>query len=130
MRLLLNVTTGLTVNAVVVARHVAERLPEMVTEELLMAAVAKGGDRQAVHEKIRQHSQAAAAELKSGGKDTLVTRLQVDPTFANVDWQAILDPASHVGRGPQQVDEFIRDVIAPIRENYSTSLNQRADLSV
>jgi adenylosuccinate lyase len=130
LRLLLNITDGLTVNAAVVARHVAERLPEMVTEELLMAAVAKGGDRQAVHEKIRQHSQAAAAELKSGGKDTLVALLQADPAFANVDIQASLDPARHIGRAPRQVDEFLSAVIAPIRGKFSPQLNQRAHVSV
>jgi len=130
LRLLLNVTSGLSVNAAVVARHVSERLPQMVTEELLMAAVAKGGDRQTVHERIRQHSQAAAAEVRSSGKDTLVTRLQADPAFGGVDIQASLDPARQVGRAPQQVDEFLSSVVAPILQKYSRMLNQRVDVSV
>jgi adenylosuccinate lyase len=130
LRLLLNVTRGLTVNSSVIARHVAEKLPELATEELLMAAVAKGGDRQAVHEKIRQHSHAAAAELKSGGKDTLVARLQSDPAFAGVDFLASLDPTRQIGRAAQQVDEFLAGIVAPIREEFARLLNQTAHVSV
>jgi adenylosuccinate lyase len=130
LRMLLNIAGGLTVNSAVVARHVAEKLPDMATEELLMAAVAKGGDRQTVHEKIRQHALAAAAELKAGGKDTLVTRLQADPTFDKVDIASTLDPARQVGRAPQQVDEFLATNVAPIRKKFSRLLNQTADVSV
>lgn len=130
LRLLLNVASGLTVNSAVIARHVAEKLPDMATEELLMAAVAKGGDRQAVHERIRQHAHAAAAELKSGGKDTLVSRLQADAVFANVDIVSSLDPSRQIGRAAQQVDEFLAGTVAPIRQNFSRLLNQTAHVSV
>jgi adenylosuccinate lyase len=130
LRLLLNIASGMSVNPGVVSRHVGERLPDMVTEELLMAAVAKGGDRQALHEKIRQHCHAAAAELKAGGRDTLLARLQADPAFANVDIQARLDPTRQIGRAPEQVHEFLARVVAPIRKKFSPLLNQSATLSV
>ena len=114
----------MTVNSAVVARHVAERLPEMATEELLMAAVAKGGDRQTIHEKIRQHAHAAAAELKCGEKDTLVARLQSDPAFAGVNISASLDPTRQVGRAAQQVGEFLTTMVTPIRQKFYRLLNQ------
>ena len=130
LRLLLNVTSGLTVNSAVIARHVADKLPDMATEELLMAAVATGGDRQAIHEILRQHTHAAAAELKTGGKDTLVARLQADPLFAGVDISASLDPSRHVGRAAEQVDEFLAALVAPIRQKFSRLLNQIAQVAV
>jgi len=130
LRLLLNVASGLTVYSAVISRHVEERLPEMATENLLMAAVAKGGDRQTVHERIRQHTHASAAELKFGAKDTLVARLQSDPTFAGINIAASLDPARQVGRAIEQVDEFLTTIVTPIRQKFSRLLNQTAQVSV
>ncbi|MGD9633363.1 MAG: adenylosuccinate lyase [Pirellulales bacterium] len=117
-----NVAAGLVVYPQVIARHLREELPFMATENILMAAVAAGGDRQDLHERIRQHSQAAAAVVKQqGGENDLVARLQSDAAFANVDLDAAVDPATLTGRSAEQVDEFLTDVVTPIRARYGTS---------
>jgi adenylosuccinate lyase len=93
----------------------------MATENILMAAVAGGGDRQELHERIRQHSQAAAAVVKNEGRpNDLLARLRADPAFATVDLDAAMNPAQFVGRAPQQVDEFLEQVVAPIRQRYDS----------
>jgi adenylosuccinate lyase len=126
-----NIASGLVVYPNVIARHLAEELPFMATENILMAAVAAGGDRQKLHEQIRRHSQAAAAEVKDcGGRNDLLDRLAGDPMFAKVDLKKSLDPAGFVGRAPQQVDEFLADVVAPIRKRYATAANQTAEVRV
>lgn len=114
-----NVTSGLVVYPKVIRKHLEAELPFMATENILMDAVAAGGDRQELHERIRQHSQAAAAMVKQeGGQNDLLDRLATDPAFAKLDLKASLDPAKFVGRAPEQVDEFLAEVIAPIREKY------------
>ena len=103
----------------------------MATENILMAAVAAGGDRQDLHERIRRHSQAAAAMVKQqAAPNDLLDRLAADPAFAKVDLEAALDPRKFVGRAPEQVDEFLRDVIAPIRAKYPEAIALRADVHV
>lgn len=103
-----NVATGLVVYPQVIAAHLAAELPLMATENILMAAVSKGGDRQQLHERIRRHSQAAAAVVKQqGANNDLLERLREDPAFVGVDLTAALDPRQYIGRAPQQVDEFI-----------------------
>lgn len=98
-----------------IEQHLAEELPFMATENLLMAAVAAGGDRQHLHEQIRLHSQAAGAVVKQQGQpNDLVERLAADPAFAGVNVTAMLDSANFIGRAPEQVDEFLADVVAPI----------------
>ncbi|HEX4142148.1 MAG TPA: adenylosuccinate lyase [Pirellulales bacterium] len=114
-----NVAAGLVVYPRVIARHLAEELPFMASENLLMAAVAAGGDRQQLHELIRRHSQAAGAAVKQEGRpNDLLERLAADPAFAQVDVAGALDPASFVGRAPEQVDEFLAAVVAPIQKRY------------
>jgi adenylosuccinate lyase len=116
-----NVASGLVVYPEVIARGLAEELPFMATEDVLMAAVAEGGDRQELHERIRQHSQAAAAEVKQYGRpNDLLTRLADDPYFAAVDLQAAVDARRLVGRSPEQVDEFLATVVEPIRQRYES----------
>jgi adenylosuccinate lyase len=116
-----NVASGLVVYPEVIKRSLAEELPFMATENILMAAVAAGGDRQTLHEKIRQHSQAAAAVVKQqGGANDLIARLKGDKDFANVDVDAAVDPLTLVGRSREQVDEFLSDEVGPIRERYRT----------
>ena len=115
----------------VIARHLAEELPFMATENILMAAVAAGGDRQDLHERIRRHSQAAAAAVKQQGKaNDLLDRLRGDPAFPKVNLDAALDPARFVGRAPQQVDEFLSSIVAPIRERYPQALAKKGAVSV
>ena len=114
-----NVATGLVVYPQVIAKHLREELPFMATENILMAAVAAGGDRQTLHESIRQHSQAAAAVVKEqGGGNDLIERLKADKAFADVDVEAAIDPAALTGRSKEQVDEFLADVVAPIKKRY------------
>ena len=115
-----NVTAGLVVYPKVIAAHLQAELPFMATENILMAAVAAGGDRQDLHERIRRHSQAAAARVKEDGShNDLLGRLAADPAFAKIDLAAAVEPSQYVGRAPQQVDEFIAQVVAPIRAKYS-----------
>jgi adenylosuccinate lyase len=117
-----NVASGLVVYPQVIAKHLHEELPFMATENILMAAVAAGGDRQALHERIRQHSQAAAAVVKEqGGANDLLQRLKNDSAFARVDIEAAVDPAQLTGRSAQQVDEFLTEIVVPIRSRYGES---------
>ena len=117
--LLQNVCGGMVTYPKVIARNLNDELPFMATENILMAAVAAGGDRQDLHERIRQHSQDAASEVKQQGKpNDLLDRLAQDEAFANVDLSALMDPQQFVGRSPEQVVEFIAEVIEPIREAY------------
>jgi len=131
LQILINVADGLVVYPKVIAAHVAAELPFMATENILMAAVKAGGNRQELHEKIRLHSHAAAAQVKNLGKpNDLVGRLRADIAFAKIDFDKILDPASYIGRAPQQVDEFIRGVLTPIRKRYRKELNKKVELNV
>jgi adenylosuccinate lyase len=131
LRLALNISGGLMVNPEVVKRQVEQVFPYMATENLLMAAVAQGGDRQELHECIRRHSHTVTERLKaSGGRNDLLDRLRTDPLFAKVDFDAVLKEGYFVGRSPEQVDEFIAQEVQPIRERYRALLGQRADVAV
>jgi len=126
-----NVAGGLVVYPKVIARNLEAELPFMATENILMAAVAAGGDRQDLHERIRRHSQAAAEVVKKeGGRNDLLERLSADEAFAKVDLARALDPAQFVGRAPQQVDEFIAQVVDPIRAKYADVTITDADVDV
>ncbi|MGH7617210.1 MAG: lyase family protein, partial [Gemmatimonadaceae bacterium] len=112
-----NVASGLEVHPARIRRRLAEELPFMATEELIVRAVRGGGDRQAAHERIRQHSIEAARALKNGAaKNDMLDRLAADPHFgvAFEDLEAALDPARFVGRAPEQVEEFLDLVVAPL----------------
>ena len=117
--LLQNVCAGLVTYPKVIAKNLNDELPFMATENILMAAVAAGGDRQDLHERIRQHSQDAAAEVKQQGQaNDLLDRLAQDEAFAGIDLSALMDPMQFVGRSPEQVQDFVAEVIQPIREKY------------
>jgi adenylosuccinate lyase len=131
LRLALNISSGLIVNREVIDRNVAAILPYMATENILMAAVAGGGDRQEVHECIRRHSHETTAALKAGAdKNDLLDRLKADPLLGGVDFTAVLDRGQFVGRAPQQVEEFLAEVIEPIRQRNRHLLGQTAEVSV
>ena len=126
-----NVAAGLVVYPRVIAANLESELPFMATENILMAAVAAGGDRQDLHERIRRHSQAAAAVVKQqGGRNDLLERLAADTAFVAVDLKGALDPATFVGRAPQQVDEFLAEVVEPIRGKYPQALAAAAKIEV
>ena len=129
--ILINVARGLVVYPKVIESFVNAELPFMATEEILMAGTKAGGDRQVLHEKVRQHSQAAAAEVKINGKpNDLIARLKADEAFVNVNLEDVLEAGKYIGRAPQQVDAFIADVVEPIRRRYAADLDQRVDLTV
>lgn len=131
LRLALNISNGLIVNPEVIARNVAGILPYMATENILMAAVAHGGDRQQIHESIRRHSHAVTAALKAGAdKNDLLDRLKADPLLAGVDFGSVLDHGQFIGRAPQQVDDFLAEEIEPIRQRYRPLLGQNAEVTV
>ena len=114
-----------------IERNLRSELPFMATENILMAAVETGGDRQDLHERIRVHSQAAAAQVKEKGlENDLLDRLRADEAFAKVDIDAELDPIRFVGRAPEQVDEFLDEQVRPIREKYRDLFVDDADLRV
>jgi adenylosuccinate lyase len=111
-----NVADGLVVHPKVIEKNLRDELPFMATEEILMAGVRAGGDRQTLHERIRIHSHEAGRRIKDEGEpNDLIARLQGDPAFARIDWNAALDARRFVGRAPEQVRAFLRDVVDPIR---------------
>ena len=123
-----NIVDGLVVYPKVIEKHLAEELPFMATEEILMAGVQAGGDRQDLHERIRVHSQAAAQQVKEFGRtNDLLERLKTDTAFASVDLGNALDARRFVGRAPEQVDAFISDIIEPIRQRYSELGGQQSE---
>jgi adenylosuccinate lyase len=118
-----NIADGLVVYPKVIEKNLCAELPFMATENILMAAVEKGGDRQQLHERIRLHSQAAANIIKSeGGENDLIERLRSDNAFNCVDFDAELKPEMFIGRSREQVDEFITGQIEPIRRRYEDIL--------
>lgn len=119
-----NICDGLVVYPKVIEKHLSEELPFMATEEILMEGVRAGGDRQELHERIRIHSREAAKQVKQYGKpNDLIERLERDAAFSNVDLTGVLDGSRYIGRAAEQVDEFLRDVVAPIRERYQDDLD-------
>ena len=133
LNILLNVTENLVVYPKVVTQRVMKELPFMATENIMMQAVKKGGDRQELHERLRQHSQAAARVVKEeGGENDLIDRVCADPLF-NLTKEEILaemQPISFVGRAPQQVTEFLQDYIKPILDANRDVLGESAALKV
>ncbi len=111
-----NVSQGLVVYPKVIEKHLREQLPFLATEEILMAGVRAGGDRQDLHERIRVHSRAAAYAVKAEGRDNpLLQLIEADPAFAGIRAQLpnLLDASRFIGRAPQQVDAFVRDELEP-----------------
>ena len=117
MLLMANIAGGLEVHPAVINRRLSAELPFMATEQLIVRAVRAGGDRQVAHETIRKHSLAAAAALKDGAdSNDLLERLGRDKSFGVKleDLRGAIEPSRFVGRAPEQVDEFLRDVISPL----------------
>jgi adenylosuccinate lyase len=131
LRLYQNIAAGLVVYPEMIARHIGEELPFMATENILMAAVKAGGDRQTLHERIRRHSQAAAQRVKAeGAANDLLARLKGDPLFAKVDIDAELEPSRFVGRAPEQVDAFLAAEVRPILEANKDLIGIEAEIDV
>ncbi len=122
LRLAKNVTNGLVVNEKMVEKTVKEYLPFIATENLMMEAVKRGGDRQELHEKIRQCSQAAAARMKEGEPCDLLRRLAAEPAFgiSEEELTQLLRPQDYIGRCPQQVEAFLAKV-QPLIQDVSAA---------
>ncbi|MCD6416950.1 MAG: adenylosuccinate lyase [Planctomycetes bacterium] len=115
-RLLSNISAGLVVNEPVIARRVQQELPFMATENILMAAVRAGGDRQQLHERIRRHAMAAGERVKTGdGRNDMLERIRGDRAFGAVreELTHLVEPQSFIGRAPAQVEEFLSEVLEP-----------------
>ncbi|KAK0231243.1 L-Aspartase-like protein [Armillaria fumosa] len=111
-----NISEGLVVYPKVIARRIAQELPFMATENVIMAIVKKGGDRQEAHEKIRVLSHEAAYQVKQLGlENDLIARIQTDPYFDPIkgDLETLMDPQSFIGRAPEQVDGFLKEWVEP-----------------
>ena len=134
LNILLNVCDGLVVYDKVIHARVMNELPFMATENIMMDAVKKGGNRQELHEKLRVHSQAAARVVKEeGGKNDLVDRIAADPAFMITKEEIIqiLDPRNFTGRSEQQVEEFLQYVVRPVlAENAALLISKKQELSV
>ena len=127
-----NVCGGLVVYEATIRANLMAELPFMASENLMMAAVTRGADRQAAHEVIRAHAQQAAERVKrDGAKNDLLDRLRGEAMFDGVDLDAVMDPSAYIGRAPEQVDGFIREVVAPIRARYAEAIkSERPELAV
>ena len=131
--LMANVSSGLEVHPAVIERRVAAELPFMATEELIVRAVRAGGDRQIAHETIRKHSIEAARAIKNGAEaNDLLDRLGGDKSFGVKvkDLEGAIDPKRFVGRAPEQVDEFLRDVITPLFAGDTAKADRAEELRV
>ena len=131
LQIVINVARGLVVYPKTIEAAVKAELPFMATEEILMAGVRAGGDRQELHELIRRHSQAAAEQVKLEGKpNDLLDRLKHEAAFRGADLASAMDAKRFVGRSAEQVEGFIRRVVEPIRERYRAGLDQSVELKV
>jgi adenylosuccinate lyase len=118
-----NITDGMVVYPRVIEKNLTSELPFMATEEILMAGVQFGGDRQELHEVIRVHSQKAADQVKTqGGANDLIQRLKGEAAFAKVDLEGALDARLYIGRAPEQVDAFLANCVEPVRRKYADDL--------
>lgn len=129
----LNIAGGMVVYPRVIEKRIRAELPFMATENIMMAATKAGGDRQELHERIRQHSMAAGARVKQEGLDNdLLERIAADPAF-NLkldELDEMLDPSAYIGRCPEQVSEFLEELIQPLLDKEKDSLNVSDELKV
>ena len=131
--LCLNVVDGLVVYPKVIQKHLMAELPFMATENILMDAVKAGGDRQELHERIRELSMEAGRVVKEEGKENdLLERIAADPAFGlkKEDLKAAMDPARYIGRAPRQTEQFLSGVIAPVLQRYKEEADISAEILV
>ncbi len=131
LNIMMNVTDGLVVYPEIVRRRVMAELPFMATENIMMDAVKKGGNRQELHEKIREYSMIAAEEVKVYGRDNnLCELILADPMFmiTREELDTVLKPESYMGRSSQQVDEFLEEYINPILDASRDALGESFEM--
>ena len=133
LNIMLNVTDGIVVYPKVVRSRLMAELPFMASENIMMQAVEKGGNRQELHERLRQHAIAAGKQVKEEGlPNDMVDRIAADPAFGLTKEEIVagLVPENFVGRAPQQVEEFIAHILKPIFDANPDAIEQHASLSV
>ena len=133
LNILLNVSDGLVVYPKVVRSRVMAELPFMASENIMMKAVKKGGDRQELHERLREHSVAAAAVVKQEGQpNDMIARVEADPAFGltREEIESELQPEAFTGRAPQQVEEYLDSYIRPLLAANPDDIGLQAELSV
>ncbi|MBP3929466.1 MAG: adenylosuccinate lyase [Peptostreptococcaceae bacterium] len=130
----INVTDGLVVYENIINKHINEELPFMATETILMEAVKRGGDRQELHEVIREYSMKAAKRVKQEGKDNNLLELILEDcdTFkmSREEILDIMDPKNFIGRAPEQVVEFVEEIVNPAINEYKEQIGIKIDLNV
>ncbi|KAF4528912.1 hypothetical protein B566_EDAN017221 [Ephemera danica] len=130
MLTMVNITQGLVVYPKVIERHIQQELPFMCTENIIMAMVKAGADRQVCHEEIRVMSHQAAREVKEFGRDNnLVELIKANNYFSPIlpQLDALLDPSSFIGRAPDQVVEFLEEEVYPVLSQYKEVLSNVQD---
>ncbi|HEX3026671.1 MAG TPA: adenylosuccinate lyase [Clostridia bacterium] len=133
LNIYMNVADGLVVYPKVIHQRLMRELPFMASENIMMSAVKKGGDRQELHEKIRQHSIAASRKVKEEGlENDLIERICADPAFGldQNEIEGILNPVNFTGRSKQQVEEFVESSVRPVLEKSRNILGEKADIKV
>lgn len=133
LNLYANVTDGLVVYPKVIEQRLRKELPFMATENIMMDAVKRGGDRQELHEKIRQHSMTASRVVKEeGGENDLLERIANDKSFGVTleELEAILQPSKYVGRAPEQTTDFLNEVVYPAIAPYENVEDEKAEITV
>jgi adenylosuccinate lyase len=129
-----NVASGLVVHEKVIERHVMEELPFMASENIMMDAVKRGGNRQELHEQIRVHSLEAGINVKDKGlSNNLIDLIAADPMFGLTleEITAHMEPSRYIGRCPEQVTEFLQSCVQPVLQTYQSALNSgTAELKV
>lgn len=131
--LCLNVVDGLVVYPKVIEKHMMSELPFMATENIMMDAVKKGGNRQELHERIRELSMEAGRNVKAEGKDNnLLELIAADPAFQTTleELQETMNPANYVGRSKEQTEMFLKDVVGPVLKENQELLGVKAEISV
>lgn len=133
LNLYINITSNMVVYEKVIAAHVNSELPFMATENIMMEAVKRGGDRQELHEQIRVHSLAAARQVKEfGERNDLIDRILADDSFGLTKEEilAIIDPSKFTGRASGQVVDFIEEYVKPILEANKSELGEQVEITV
>ena len=130
---MINIAEGIVVYPKVIEQRVMSELPFMATENIMMSAVKRGGNRQELHERIRQHSMAAGKRVKEEGLDNdLIDRIAADPMFGLTKEEIVaeLDPKAYIGRAPQQVEDFIANDVMPRIRPYLDNEELKVEINL
>jgi len=133
LELYINVVSGLVVYPKMIEKHLLEELPFMATENIMMEAVKKGGDRQELHERIRVHSMEAGKVVKvEGGKNDLLERIAADPAFGMTlpELESVMEPKNFIGCAPSQTQEFVDQYVKPVLEEKKDLLGLDVEINV